>query len=158
MCHPRKDLSFGSPVALQFIGGDDARHVGQALERLAEELLRGRLVAERKVNGLAVLSCHRYFHVLFPEPLMPCFHRVFTGRQASNAETAVLARYGDLIPAKAPSLRMWGAEDICYGGAYNWKAPSTTLATTGTAIINIFSVQGDPTSFEQNLIPGGGED
>jgi hypothetical protein len=44
MCHTRKNLSLSSPVALQLIGDDEARDVGQAFEQLTEELLRGALI------------------------------------------------------------------------------------------------------------------
>src|SRR5262245_10686820 len=44
MFDPRQDLALGGPIALQFIGDDDARHVGQPLEKLAKELLCGLLV------------------------------------------------------------------------------------------------------------------
>src|SRR5215813_7448585 len=44
MFDPRQDLALGRPIALQFIGDDDARHVGQPLEELAKELLCGLLV------------------------------------------------------------------------------------------------------------------
>ena len=44
MFHPGENLALGGSVALEFVGDDHARHVGQALEELAEELLRGLLV------------------------------------------------------------------------------------------------------------------
>jgi len=44
MFYPGEKLSLGGSVALQFIGDDDARHVQQALEELAQEFLRGLLV------------------------------------------------------------------------------------------------------------------
>ena len=37
----RQHLALGGPIALQFIGDEDARHVGQPLEELAKELLCG---------------------------------------------------------------------------------------------------------------------
>src|SRR5437868_6913407 len=39
MFYPRQDLPFGRAVALELIGDDDAGHVLQALEQLAEKLL-----------------------------------------------------------------------------------------------------------------------
>src|SRR5262249_31601377 len=45
MFHPRENLALSSSVALQFIGNEHPRHVGQALEQLAEELLCRPLVA-----------------------------------------------------------------------------------------------------------------
>jgi hypothetical protein len=45
MFHTRKKLSLGGSVALEFIGDEHARDVGQAPEELAEELLRRQLVA-----------------------------------------------------------------------------------------------------------------
>src|SRR2546427_646097 len=43
--HPWEPLTLGGPVALELIGDEHPRHVHQALEQLAEELLRGPLVA-----------------------------------------------------------------------------------------------------------------
>ncbi len=39
MFHAWQHFSFGSAVARKFIGDEDTRHVGAALEELAEELL-----------------------------------------------------------------------------------------------------------------------
>src|SRR2546426_217702 len=39
MFHSRKNLLLGGSVALEFVGDDHARYVGQSLEKLAEELL-----------------------------------------------------------------------------------------------------------------------
>ena len=44
MFHPWKNLSFGSAVALQFIGDDHSRYIRQPFEEFAKELLRGLLV------------------------------------------------------------------------------------------------------------------
>src|SRR5215510_2900543 len=44
MFHPWQDLALGGCVALELIGDDHARDVGQPLEQLTEELLRGPLV------------------------------------------------------------------------------------------------------------------
>src|SRR5215212_8924944 len=44
MFHSRKNLAPGRSVALEFVGHDHARHVRQAFEQLAEELLGGPLV------------------------------------------------------------------------------------------------------------------
>jgi hypothetical protein len=44
MFHPREQLSLSSSVALQLIGDEHPRHVRQALEQLAEELLCGLLI------------------------------------------------------------------------------------------------------------------
>src|SRR5215471_15633675 len=41
--HTREEISLGGAIALEFIGNDHARYVGQSLEQLAEELL-GRLL------------------------------------------------------------------------------------------------------------------
>src|SRR5712692_4521463 len=43
MVHPWENLPLGGTVALEFVGNDHARYVGQSLEKLAEELL-GRLL------------------------------------------------------------------------------------------------------------------
>jgi hypothetical protein len=45
MGYPWSELALGGSVALEFVSNDHARHVRQALEQLAEELLRGPLVA-----------------------------------------------------------------------------------------------------------------
>jgi hypothetical protein len=45
MLHPGQDFTLRRPVALQLIRNDHARHVLQALEQLAKELLGGALVA-----------------------------------------------------------------------------------------------------------------
>jgi hypothetical protein len=42
--HAREKLSLGSSITFQFIGDDDSWHVGQPLEQLEEELLRGPLI------------------------------------------------------------------------------------------------------------------
>src|SRR5262249_22071137 len=44
MFHPWQDLALGGSVALELIGDDHARDVGQSFEQLTEELLRGPLV------------------------------------------------------------------------------------------------------------------
>jgi hypothetical protein len=44
MFHPWENLALGGCVALQFVGDDYTRDVGQAFEELAEELLRGALI------------------------------------------------------------------------------------------------------------------
>src|SRR5215468_11158106 len=45
MLHPGQDLTLRRTVALQLVRNDDARHVLQALQQLAEKLLRRLLVA-----------------------------------------------------------------------------------------------------------------
>lgn len=75
------------------------------------------------------------------------------GCDANNGLYLVLKRYAALIPAYAPAMKLWGLEDICYAGSYHWTAPTATLAGKGTAIINMWSEQGDPTAFENGLIP-----
>jgi hypothetical protein len=40
MLHSRQDVALGGPIAFELVGDDDARHILQALEQLAEELLR----------------------------------------------------------------------------------------------------------------------
>jgi hypothetical protein len=42
--HPGQELTLRRAVALERIGDDDAGHIGEALEQLAKELLRCRLV------------------------------------------------------------------------------------------------------------------
>src|SRR2546427_6162249 len=44
MFHPRGLLSLSGSIALQFIGDDHSRHVGQSFEQLAEKLLCGPLI------------------------------------------------------------------------------------------------------------------
>jgi hypothetical protein len=58
MFHPRQDLALRGGIALQRIRDDHPRHVGQAFEQLAEELLRGLLVPatlDENVQHVAVL-------------------------------------------------------------------------------------------------------
>jgi hypothetical protein len=43
--HAGQSLPFGGTVALQFIRDDHARHISEALEQLAQELLRGLFIA-----------------------------------------------------------------------------------------------------------------
>lgn len=74
------------------------------------------------------------------------------GCDSRNGLYLVLKRFAALIPAHAPSMRLWGLADVCYSGSYHYSAPMTTLADTGTAIINLWSEQGDPTAFENGLI------
>src|SRR5438128_9208643 len=58
MFYSRKKLSLGSTVALQLIGDEHSRHVPQALEQLAEELLCRSLISaalDRDIEYVAVL-------------------------------------------------------------------------------------------------------
>ena len=58
MFHPGQDLPLRRAVALQLIGDDDAGHIGEALEQLAKELLRGLFVAptlDENVQDVVVL-------------------------------------------------------------------------------------------------------
>jgi hypothetical protein len=75
------------------------------------------------------------------------------GCDSKNGLYLVLDRYADLIPSYAPTMRMWGLEDVCYVGDYHWKAPMAALDGTGTVIFNMWSVQNDPTAFENGLLP-----
>jgi hypothetical protein len=75
------------------------------------------------------------------------------GCDSRNGLYLVLQRYAQLIPAYAPSLKLWGLEDVCYIGSYHWTAPMAALAGKGVALINVWSGQNDPTSFENGLFP-----
>ena len=44
MFHAWEQVALGGPIALEFVGDDDTRDVGQAFKEFAEELLRGRLI------------------------------------------------------------------------------------------------------------------
>ena len=58
MLHRRHELAVRDPVAAQPVGDDDPRHVLQALEQLAEELLGGHRVSawlDQDVEHIAVL-------------------------------------------------------------------------------------------------------
>lgn len=70
-----------------------------------------------------------------------------------NGLYQVLDRFDDLIPTFAPEMRMWGLMDICYIGTYHYQEPIDTLTGAGTVIFNMWTVQDDPTSFEEGLIP-----
>jgi hypothetical protein len=76
-----------------------------------------------------------------------------SGCDSSNGLYLVLARLGELIPAYAPKLRMWATEDICYSGQYNWQAPLAALGGKGDVLVNMTTTGGDPTTFEEGLIP-----
>ncbi len=75
------------------------------------------------------------------------------GCDESNGLYLVLDRLDDLVPAYAPKFRLWGLEDICYSGDYHYAAPIAALGGKNAVILNIFTVQGDPTEFEEGLIP-----
>jgi hypothetical protein len=75
------------------------------------------------------------------------------GCDPQNGLYQVLDRVDDLVPAYAPAFKLWGAEDICYSGDYHWQEPVAALAGRNAVILNIFTVQGDPTEFEDGLIP-----
>jgi len=58
VCHSWEQFPFGGPVALQFSGDEHPRHVRQAFEQLAKELLRGLLVSpalHQDVEPMALL-------------------------------------------------------------------------------------------------------
>src|SRR5215510_7197232 len=58
MFHPWQDLALGGSVALELIGDDHARDVGQSFEQLTEELLRSPLVPatlHQDIQHIAVL-------------------------------------------------------------------------------------------------------
>src|SRR5262249_46382765 len=66
--HPREHLALGGAVALELIGDEHPRHVGQALEQLAEELLCGRLVApalDQDIKDVSIL-------IYGPPEIAPC--------------------------------------------------------------------------------------
>ena len=74
MFYPWEQLSLSCPVALQFVGDDDPRYVGQSLEQLAEELLRGALIPptlDQDIEDVPVL-------IYCPPPIMPL---AFDGQQ-----------------------------------------------------------------------------
>jgi hypothetical protein len=75
------------------------------------------------------------------------------GCDPDNGLYLILDRFDELIPAHAPSMRLWGLEDICYTGSYHYQAPIAVLEDEGTVIFDMFTVQGDPTDFEAGLIP-----
>ena len=45
MFHAREEFSLGGAVALEFVGHDHARYIGQALKQLTEELLGRPLIS-----------------------------------------------------------------------------------------------------------------
>jgi hypothetical protein len=77
------------------------------------------------------------------------------GCDPRNGLYEVLELRDSLIPARAPEMPLWGLEDVCYEGSDHWTAPMAALAGTGTQIWNMYSVQGDPDAFEDNLLAGG---
>src|SRR5262249_16880532 len=61
MFDPWENLALGGSVALEFVGNDHARHVGQPSEQLAKEFLRGLLVPtalDQDIQHVAVLIDH----------------------------------------------------------------------------------------------------
>jgi hypothetical protein len=74
------------------------------------------------------------------------------GCHEDNGLYRVLARLPDLVPAHAPFLALWGLMDVCYETSYHWERPLSVLSYTSTAIVNVYSVQGDPDAFEENLL------
>ena len=75
------------------------------------------------------------------------------GCDADNGLYLVLKRLAQLVPAQAPSLALWGLEDVCYEGAYHVTAPRDALGGKNVALINVWSGQNDPTAFENGLFP-----
>jgi hypothetical protein len=73
------------------------------------------------------------------------------GCDPNNGLYKVLDELGTLVPAYAPELKLWGMEDICYEPTYHWTAPTSVLGGTNTRVINIYSVQGDPSGYEANM-------
>ena len=61
MFHPGQELTLRRAVALQLIGDDNAGHIGEALEQLAKELLRGLFVAPTLYENVqdVVVLIHR---------------------------------------------------------------------------------------------------
>jgi hypothetical protein len=58
MFYPWENLALGRSVALQFVGDNHPRHIGQPLEELAEELLRGPFIPptlDQDIQDVAVL-------------------------------------------------------------------------------------------------------
>jgi hypothetical protein len=76
-----------------------------------------------------------------------------SGCDPGNGLYLVLARLGELVPAYAPTLRMWATEDICYVGDYAFQAPLAALGGKGDVLVNMTSTGGDPTTFEDGLFP-----
>jgi hypothetical protein len=79
------------------------------------------------------------------------------GCDSDNGLYEVLERYGDLVPAFAPSMRLWGLMDICYGGSYHYDAPIAVLGGEGVVIANMFTTGGsvsDFLAFEAGLLSG----
>jgi hypothetical protein len=74
------------------------------------------------------------------------------GCDANNGLYKVLAEKSALIPAYAPSMPLMGLEDICYESAYHWEAIQSSL-TASTALVNMYTIQGNPDAFEANLWP-----
>jgi hypothetical protein len=58
MFHTGQELMHGRTVAFQFVRDDHPRHIGQPLQELAEESLRGLLVAtalDENIQDMAIL-------------------------------------------------------------------------------------------------------
>ncbi len=75
------------------------------------------------------------------------------GCDQNNGLYKVLAQWHDLIPQYAPQMLLWGLEDVCYESSYHWTMPMADLPATGASLINMYTIQGDPSAFEANLFP-----
>lgn len=77
------------------------------------------------------------------------------GCDANNGLYEVLDRIDELVPAFAPSLRLWGLMDICYAGAYHDQRPVSVLSGRDVVIANMFTSGGavaDVDAFELGLL------
>jgi hypothetical protein len=74
------------------------------------------------------------------------------GCHEGNGMYKILERLPALVPAHAPRLALWGLMDVCYEDAYHWELPIAAFAKESTAVVNMYSVQGDPDAFEEALL------
>lgn len=75
------------------------------------------------------------------------------GCDESNGLYKVLAQWQTLVPSYAPQMLLWGLEDVCYESSYHWTMPLADLPPMGAAMINMYTMQGDPSAFEANMFP-----
>jgi hypothetical protein len=70
------------------------------------------------------------------------------GCDADNGLYEVLDRVDDLVPTFAPSMRLWGLMDVCYGGAYHYQRPIAVLGGRDVVIANMSTTGGSPSEFD----------
>jgi hypothetical protein len=71
-----------------------------------------------------------------------------SGCDPNNGLYEVLDRFDELVPAYAPSMRLWGTMDVCYGAAYHWDLPRAVLEDRGVVLANLSTSGGSAADFD----------